>query len=191
MKDNLKRKYFKNRNTWRNWLEKNHSTEDEIWVVYYKKHTGKSTVIYNEAVEEALCYGWIDSTVKRIDEEQYCQKFTPRNDKSVWSDTNKERVKKLINNKQMTKDGLKKINIAKENGMWDKEYLVNKDNPMPEELKLELNKNKQANQNFNKLAPSHKKHLINWITLAKKVETKINRSKKAVNMLEKNQKLEM
>lgn len=191
MTDNLKKKKFKDRKIWRKWLEENHLSEKGIWLIYYKKHTGKKTVIYNEAVEEALCFGWIDTTVRRIDEEQYCQKFTPRNDKSVWSDLNKERVNKLIKNKSMTKYGLKKVQIAKKNGMWDKEYLVNKNNPMPKEFKTELGKNKEALKNFNNLAPSHKKHFINWIVDAKKEETKIRRSKKAASMLENNQKLGM
>ena len=99
---------------------KNHLKKNVIWLVYFKKHTKKESIIYNEAVEEALCFGWIDSTVKRIDEERYCQKFTPRNDKSVWSELNKKKCKKMIKEKRITKYGLKKIEIAKSNGMWDK-----------------------------------------------------------------------
>ena len=82
--------YVTNREDWRAWLEQNHATEKEVWLLYYKKHTGKPTIPYDDAVEEALCFGWIDSTVKRIDDEKYTQKFTPRNDRSVWSESNKK-----------------------------------------------------------------------------------------------------
>ena len=85
--------YFRNRDKWRAWLEKHHAIEKEVWLVYYKKHTGKPCITYNEAVEEALCFGWIDSIVKAIDEKKYCQKFTPRKDNSKWSESNKKIVK--------------------------------------------------------------------------------------------------
>ena len=89
-------------------------------MIYYKKHTGKSTIPYDDAVEEALCYGWIDSLVKRIDDEKYTQKYTPRKKKSVWSKKNKERVEKMIRQGRMTEAGLSKIREAKENGEWEK-----------------------------------------------------------------------
>ena len=107
---------FKTRDDWRSWLDNNHQKYKEVWLIYYKKHTKKQSVLQPEAVEEALCYGWIDSIVKRIDDERYKQKFTPRNDKSIWSDLNKNRVSKLIKDGKMTEYGLAKINIAKKNG---------------------------------------------------------------------------
>jgi len=183
--------YPANRKEWRKWLSINHSIKKEIWVIYYKKHTLKPRVPYNAAVEEALCYGWIDSTVKRIDEERYCQKFTPRNIKSVWSDLNKERVKKLIEAKKMTRSGLTKIEAAKENGKWDEEYLVNKNNPIPKIFKDELNNHSKAKVNFENLPPSHKKHYINWIIAAKKNETKLRRCNKAIEMLNDNKRMGM
>ncbi|OGK25341.1 hypothetical protein A3C25_06180 [Candidatus Roizmanbacteria bacterium RIFCSPHIGHO2_02_FULL_38_11] len=98
--------YIKNREEWRRWLEKNHKKEPEIWLVYYKKHTKKSSIPYNDAVEEALCFGWIDSTVKGIDGEKYAQRFSPRKPKSNWSEPNKERIERLIKEGKMTPAGL-------------------------------------------------------------------------------------
>lgn len=102
--------YVKKRGEWRKWLEKNHQKESEIWLVYYKKHTKKPSIPYNDAVEEALCFGWIDSSEKRIDKERYAQRFTPRKPKSNWSESNKERVRKLIVQGKMTPAGLAAFN---------------------------------------------------------------------------------
>jgi uncharacterized protein YdeI (YjbR/CyaY-like superfamily) len=125
----------------------------------------------------------IDSTVRKIDEDRYCQKFTPRNDRSVWSDLNKARVEKLVKSKKMTKHGFEKVKIAKENGMWDKGYSHNKNNPIPNEFIDELKKSKKAKTIFDNLSPSQKKAYINWIFTAKKTETKIKRSKEAISIL--------
>jgi len=147
--------------------------------------------VYNEAVEEALCYGWIDSIVKRIDDEKYCQKFTPRKNKSVWSNLNKERVLKLEKNNKMTKYGLEKVNIAKKNGMWFKKYPDNKNDVIPNELLIEIKKNSIAKTYFQNLSSSQRKAYINWINSAKKVETRIKRSREAVENLRHNKKLGM
>jgi uncharacterized protein YdeI (YjbR/CyaY-like superfamily) len=101
--------YVTNRDEWRAWLEENHATEPEIWLVYYKKHTSQPTIPYEDAVEEALCFGWIDSTAKRIDDEKYAQRFTPRKDHKNWSEPNKQRVRKLIQAGRMTPAGLARI----------------------------------------------------------------------------------
>jgi uncharacterized protein YdeI (YjbR/CyaY-like superfamily) len=101
--------YAKDRPTWRRWLSKHHRTQPEIWLVYYKKASGKPRVSYNDAVEEALCYGWIDSIVRRIDDERYAQRFSPRKPTSGLSQMNKERVRELIANKRMTEAGLAAI----------------------------------------------------------------------------------
>lgn len=101
-----KKLYLKDRKEWRKWLVKNHLKESEIWVVYYKKHTNKLSIPYNDAVEEALCFGWIDSIEKRIDEECYAQRFSPRKAKSQWSESNIERMRRLIKEGRMTSAGL-------------------------------------------------------------------------------------
>lgn len=98
--------YIPNRAEWRKWLEKNHDKAKDIWLIYYKKHTGKPSIPYNHAVEEALCFGWIDSIEKRLDEEKYAQRFSPRRPKSPWSEINKKRMKKLIKLKKVTPAGL-------------------------------------------------------------------------------------
>jgi uncharacterized protein YdeI (YjbR/CyaY-like superfamily) len=97
------------RNEWRAWLAEHHDTEKEVWLISYKKHTGRPQIPYDEAVEEALCFGWIDSLVKTIDEERFAQKFTPRKMKNNWSESNKRRVKKLVREGRMTQAGLSKI----------------------------------------------------------------------------------
>jgi uncharacterized protein YdeI (YjbR/CyaY-like superfamily) len=180
---------FKNRNEWRLWLRKNHNKEMVVWLIYYKKHVNKKSVVQSEAVEEALCFGWIDSIINRIDEERYMQKYTPRNEKSNWSDVNKKRVEKLINNGKMTEAGMNKIRIAKKNGSWDKIQNFKDIERMPNEFEIALSKNEIAISNFNQLAPSHKKQYIYWIGSAKKEETRKRRSEKAIQSLIKNEKL--
>ena len=105
----MKTFYAKDRKAWREWLSKNHDKEKEIWLVYFRKATGKPTVTYNEAVEEALCFGWIDSIEKGIDEERFMDRFTPRKPKSNWSPSNRARARRLIESKQMTPAGLKTL----------------------------------------------------------------------------------
>ena len=106
MADELKTFYDKNRKAWREWLQKNHDKKAGVWLIYYKKGSGKSRVSYDDAVEEALCFGWIDSIMHPIDEYKYKQKFTPRKTKSVWSALNKRRIEKLIEQQLMMPAGL-------------------------------------------------------------------------------------
>ena len=101
--------HVKNRNEWRKWLSKNHNKEKEIWLVYYKKSSGKVSITYDEDVEEALCFGWIDSIEKKLDDSRLVQRFSPRNPKSGWSETNKERARKLIAEGKMTDAGFAKL----------------------------------------------------------------------------------
>lgn len=176
----------KNRQEWRSWLEKNHNSVKEIWLVYYKKHTKKPTVYYDEAVEEALCYGWIDSTVRTIDDEKYSQKFTPRNKKSNWSELNKSRVRKLINEGKMTPAGLEKLEGVNLNEVFIETTLV-----LLPQFEQTLMSNEPAWSYFNSLAPSHRKQYTEWIMSAKREETQIKRLSEAIIMLEKNLKLGM
>jgi uncharacterized protein YdeI (YjbR/CyaY-like superfamily) len=187
--DQLERISFQNRDEWRNWLIENHAVAKGIWLVYYKKHTGKPSVPYNDAVEEALCFGWIDSIVKRIDEECYMQKFTPRNDGSTWSELNKKRVDKMIALGKMTEFGLKKIEIAKQNGKWDEVVESQLDFVLSENLLDILKSDKSAFTEYEKLPPSHKKMHTSWIMTAKKEETKIRRMEKMIAMLKKGQRM--
>ncbi len=179
--------YAKNRREWRKWLLKNHKSSGPIWLVYFKKKSGKPSVSYDEAVEEALCFGWIDSKVNSLDEERYKQIFSPRKSGSVWSKLNKQRVEKLIESGLMTKAGLEKIEAAKEDGSWNSLDAV-ENLEIPPDLKKALAGNKTANANFNKFNDSSKKVILFWITSAKREATRAKRIKETVDMAEKNQR---
>ncbi|MGE0090543.1 MAG: YdeI family protein [Bacteroidales bacterium] len=180
--------FCKHRDEWRLWLEKNHTTASEIWLVYMKKHTKKQSVAYVEAVEETLCFGWIDSLVKSIDSESYIQKYTPRKNNSIWSLVNKKRVEKMIREKKMTKAGLEKVEIAKENGNWENAYSSKQNFETPDEFTEALKNNSIANSFFNKLSPSHQNTYIGYIVTTKRSETRISRIKKVIGLLEKGTK---
>src|ERR1700757_636733 len=116
----LKSFYARDRKAWRKWLEKNHSKSQGVWLIYYKKSSGKERLEYSDAVEESLCFGWIDSTIRPIDHERYMQRFTPRKAKSGWSALNKRRIEKMIKQNLMTKAGFEKIEEAKKSGAWER-----------------------------------------------------------------------
>lgn len=180
----------RNREEWRAWLAANHDKEDEVWLVYHKKHTGKIAVPYGASVEEALCYGWVDSLIKKLDEERYARKFTPREVTSQWSLSNKKRVEKLIRAGLMSEHGLKKVETAKRSGKWDnpskKPELTYE---MPAKFAIALKKNKKANKTFKKLAPTYQKQYIGWIEMAKKPQTKEKRIRESIRKLADGEKL--
>jgi uncharacterized protein YdeI (YjbR/CyaY-like superfamily) len=185
----MKQLYCSTLQEWRDWLSKNHDKENEIWFVYYKKGSSIPTVGYEESVEEALCFAWIDSLIHKIDEACYARKFTPRKDSSKWSPSNKKRVEKLILERRMTAVGLAKVETAKKNGMWDKPDRPDIDFRIPEEFRVELDKNKNALLFFEQLSSSDKKQFIGWISVAKRPETKEKRIKESIRLLEKKRKL--
>jgi len=185
----MKQLYVVDREQWRDWLSKNHATKTSIWLIFYKKETSRSTIEYEAAVEEALCFGWIDSIIKKIDAVKYARKFTPRSDKSRWSALNKKRVNKMIKEGRMTEVGLAKIKAAKKTGLWDKDARPQISLDIPPEFAKALARNKKAKETFDKLAPSYRKHYIGWITIAKKPETKKRRIAESIALLEKGQKL--
>ena len=180
------------RSKWRRWLAENHdSRPDGIWLVFYKKATGRQSLEYGEAVEEALCFGWIDSIIKRIDDEKYCRKFTPRKDNSNWSATNKKRVAKLIKEGLMTDVGMAKVRIAKKSGMWNVDSRPAISTEVPEELSRALGRNRKAREFFETLAPTYRNQFIGWIATAKRPETKAKRVKQSVELLAAAKKLGM
>jgi len=187
----MKQLYVTNRNEWRKWLSRHQATEAEVWLIFYKKETCKPTILYEAAVEEALCFGWIDSIIKKIDATKYARKFTPRKDNSKWSTLNKKRANKMINEKRMTDFGLDKILIAKKTGLWDQDARPQISLDIPPEFAKALAKNKKANVNFNKLSPSYRKQYIGWISVAKRVETKKRRVEESIALLKKGVKLGM
>jgi uncharacterized protein YdeI (YjbR/CyaY-like superfamily) len=181
----------KSRKQWRQWLEKNHLSSPGIWFVYYKKESGKPRVRYDEAVEEALCFGWIDSQPRKLDNEKAMLKFTPRNPKSVWSKLNKSRVEKLIAQKLMMPAGIAKIEEAKKNGSWEK--LTSSDyhtdnNLLPEDVEKALSKNKKALANFNAFPQSYRRQFLFWIDSAKQPDTRKARIKQTALMAVANKK---
>ncbi len=183
--DQLETIYAGNRKAWRQWLDKYHRTSSGIWLIYYKVKSGKPSVQYSEAVKEALCFGWIDSKVKSLDEERYQQIFTPRKPKSVWSKLNKQYIEELIEQGLMTEAGLKKINTAKQDGSWttldEIEALI-----MPTDLKQALEADEIANQNFGAFGNSAKKNVLFWIDSAKRPETRLKRIEQTVRSAAQN-----
>lgn len=172
---NENRIIFETREEWRTWLKKNHGTKKQVSLVYYKKHTGKKSVRYEEAVEEALCFGWIDSKINRIDDEMYMQLFTPRKPNSVWSLLNKKRVEKLIKEGKMTASGFLMVEAAKETGRWNQAYGGNKKCDVPADLQRALKNNKEASKNFRKFSSGYQRRYIEWISMAKRNETREKR----------------
>jgi len=159
---------------WRKWLELNRNKKDAIWLIFYKKKSPNHNLSWSESVDEALCFGWIDSTKRTIDSEKYKQYFSKRKVKSNWSKINKDKVKTLIDQGLMEEEGYKSIEIAKENGSWTildgVEALV-----IPEDLKEEFINYKDSAEYFDSLSKSVKKILLYWIVSAKRPETKKKR----------------
>jgi len=187
--------YVPNRNEWRDWLEKYAGSEKEIWLIYYKKHTGKASIPYNDAVEEALCFGWIDSLVRRIDEERYMQKYTPRKPKSTWSKHNVMRIDKMISEGKMTARGMELYDFARENDLLPDMTEGNRPGDLfpevPDFFTRALQSNPKARETFNSLAPSYKLQYLGWIMSGKKEETRQRRLKEALDILESGKKLGM
>ncbi len=159
---------------WRKWLELNHGKKDGVWVVFYKKKSPKYNLSWSESVDEALCFGWIDSTKKTIDSEKYKQYFCKRKSKSNWSKINKDKVKTLIEQGLMKEEGYKSIETAKKNGSWtildEVEDLI-----IPEDLKEELENYKGSTEYFESLGKSVKKALLYWVVSARRKETRQKR----------------
>ena len=180
----------KTRSQWRKWLEKNHNSSPGVWLIYYKKSTGKAKLVYNDAVEEALCFGWIDSTIKSMDDERFMQRFTPRKPKSIWSGLNKKRIEKMIAQGLMTKMGLEKIETAKKDGSW--ECLDHVDAiQLPEDFEKALSKNKKAKINFENFPRFTKKQFLYHISFAKTEATRKERIILCVKMAAANKKSRM
>lgn len=183
--------YVKDHKQWRKWLEKNHATSKGIWLIYYKKDSGKPRIPYDDAVEEAICYGWIDSTLKSIDDEKFAQKFTPRTNCENWSALNCERVHKLKAAGLLTPAGLAKIPERVLNTAPPEKRPARPEPPMPPVLEKALAANPKAKAFFESLAPSYRRPYCWWIGSAKKEETVQKRLAEAMRLLEAGQKLPM
>jgi len=184
--DNLEKFYPRNRDEWHEWLKENHETSPGIWVIFYKKNSGKPVVSYDDAVEEALSFGWIDSKANSLDDERYLQVFTPRKPGSNWSKLNKDRVLKLTKQGRMQPAGLKKVEAAKKDGSWT--FLNNIDALiMPEDFKLEIEINVVAAKNYQAFSDSIKKQILYWIATAKREDTRKRRIRKIIKSAENNE----
>jgi uncharacterized protein YdeI (YjbR/CyaY-like superfamily) len=175
------------RAAWRDWLAEHGTSEREVWLVYYKAGTGKATISYKDSLEEALCFGWVDSLIQKIDEEKYARKFTPRKIGSNWSELNKHLVAKLVREGRMTEAGLAKADFSLQEAPAARPKRAPLD--LPDWLKKGLMASPSAWDNFSKLPPSHQRNYILWISDAKKEETRQRRLREAIERLEKNERL--
>ena len=175
----------KSRKAWRAWLQKHHASSSGIWLVYAKKHTGIPSLSYNDAVEEALCYGWIDSLIHPIDQELYKQIFTPRKPKSAWSAANKARVERLIAGGLMTAAGMALVALAKKSGTWstlDQAAALT----MPPELQKAIDANAAASKNWLAYSPGMRKGFLYRLADAKRPETRAARIAEIVDIVARN-----
>lgn len=175
------------REDWRDWLEKNHNSTPAVWVVYYKKQAKMPTVIYSDAVDEALCFGWIDSKAQTIDENSYRQYFCPRRPKSVWSKVNKAKIERLIAENRMQPAGYACIAAAKANGSWttldDIEELI-----APPDFAAALKQNPVAQKFYAQLSKSDQRNLLQWLVLSGTEATKQKKIAEMMRFMERNEK---
>ena len=175
----------KSRAEWRKWLEKNHTRKEGVWLISYKKATGKPRVDYDESVEEALCFGWIDSKGNKLDDERTMLWFAPRRAGTGWSKLNKDRVEKLVKAKSMAPAGLAKVNAAKKDGSWNALDAVEA-LEIPPDLADALSKNETALGYFDAFPRSVKRAILEWISHAKRPETRAKRIEETVTKAERN-----
>ena len=177
--------YFKNADEWRNWLHINHLKYKKVELVFYRVSSSFESMRWEEAVQVAICYGWIDSTVRKLDDERRIQTFTPRKNKSVWSKLNKTYIEKLLQEGLIHECGLQKIEIAKKNGSWESLNAV-EDLQIPDDLLHAFNQNKTAFDNYHKFSPSYRKSYLYWLNQAKRPETRFTRITEIIRLCEQN-----
>ncbi|HEX9712147.1 MAG TPA: YdeI/OmpD-associated family protein [Actinomycetota bacterium] len=179
----------KDRAAWRRWLERNHRKASAVWLIRPKKGSARTSVSYDESVEEALCFGWIDAKTRSVDDEHYLHLFTPRRPRSEWSASNKKRVAALTRAGLITPAGLAAIETAKRNGSWNAldgvEALT-----MPEDLAASLAGNARAKRHFDAFSPSTRKGFLAWIAKAKRPETRAKRVAATVRLSARNIKIQ-
>lgn len=183
--DQTERFYAQDRAQWRTWLQDHHASATGVWLIYYKKHTHTPTIAYDEAVEEALCFGWIDSRPNALDDERYMQLFSPRKPKSPWSKLNKERIEWLMAQQLMAPAGLAVIEAARRDGSWDA-YDAIEALRIPDDLRAALATNATARQHFEAFGASSKKQILWWIESAKRADTRAKRVAQIVAAAEVN-----
>jgi uncharacterized protein YdeI (YjbR/CyaY-like superfamily) len=179
--------YFATDTEWRTWLAENHSTSEGVYLIFYKIETNIPSMRWEEAVKVALCYGWIDSTVKSLGKGKRRQYFCPRNAKSAWSALNKKYIKELTAAGLMHASGLKIIKLGKQNGSWTALDAVEK-GIIPDDLQAAFDANPKAFENYQNFAPSYRKSYLYWLNQAKRKETREKRILKIVELCGRNQK---
>ena len=188
-KNELPKIAFPNQKAWEKWLKENHLSSTGIWLQLAKKTAATPSVTYPEAIEVALCYGWIDGQKKSHDAETWLQKFTPRGRKSIWSKINCEKALALIESRKMKPAGLSEVERAKQDGRWEQAYDSPSKATVPPDLQKALNKNPRAKAFFAKLE-SRNRYAVLWrVQTAKKAETRAKRIELFVEMLERGEKL--
>lgn len=184
-KDGVITFHAKSRGELRKWFEKNHEKESQLWLIVYRKESTVPSVYYDEIVEEALCFGWIDSKPNKRDAESFYLYLAKRKLKSKWSKLNKQRVARLIKEKKMTPAGMSMVTVAKKTGTWEALNEVDA-RVIPADLQKLFDQNKTAFQNFSAFAPSAQRGILEWILNAKKPETRLKRITETVTLAEKN-----
>ena len=177
--------YFKTDTAWREWLHENHKDFKGVYLIFYKVENEEASMRWEEAVKVAICYGWIDSTVKSLGDGKRRQYYSPRNQKSVWSALNKKYIKTLTVEGLMHQSGLDIINIGKQNGSWTALDSVEK-GIIPDALKKAFDENPEAFKNYQNFAPSYKKHYLFWLNSAKREATKTKRITEIIRLCAKN-----
>jgi uncharacterized protein YdeI (YjbR/CyaY-like superfamily) len=180
---------FASRGAWEAWLDEHHATSNGLWLKIAKKASGIETVTYAEAVDAALCYGWIDGQVNKFDGDYYLQRFTPRRPRSKWSQVNREKVAKLIEEGRMKPAGLREVERAKADGRWDAAYESPSKATVPDDLRAALEKNEEARAFFETLNGTNRYAILYQIQDAKRPETRARRIEKFVAMLAERKKL--
>ncbi len=174
----------RSRQEWRNWLDEHHDSEPEIWLVFHKQHTAEATISYDAAVEEALCFGWIDSIVRRLDDNSYARKFTPRKPDSRWSTINRQRYADLKARRLLAAPGLERSPTGRSGDAPRPSASV-----IPSYIEKQLKANTRAWEYFGRLAPSYRRLYVGWIDSAKREETKDKRLREAISLLAAGKKL--
>ncbi|MBA3712461.1 MAG: YdeI/OmpD-associated family protein [Pyrinomonadaceae bacterium] len=180
---------FAEQKDWANWLDKNLATASGVWLRLAKKTAGIQSVSYAEALEVALCYGWIDGQTKSYDEQSWLQKFTPRRAKSIWSKINREKAQELIKSGRMKPAGREAVESAKRDGRWDAAYDSPSAASVPSDFQAALDKSAKATAFFATLDKKNRYAILFRIQTAKKAETRARRIEQFIEMLEKNEKL--
>ena len=182
-------KRFASQQAWAAWLEKNHAASSGIWIRIAKKAAGLKSVTHLEALDVALCYGWIDGQRRSYDESTFLQKFTPRGPRSLWSKINVAKAQALIESGRMKPAGLEAVERAKQDGRWDRAYVGQRNAEVPDDLRAELSKSKRAQAFFESLDSRNRYAILFRIQTAKKAETRARRIQQFVQMLERGEKL--